>query len=171
MAKPFLEERGLKLVAFEERHILPFASNLSPENVREFEALYAKSPIESLRSCLEMPMVFTVEKDGQPLAVTGLIMTTSCAQMWALFSKDLRKHWVSFARASQKLIEYYHLMHPSIAADVWTENEMIHQWLVHLGFLPEAVIQAGNGQMVIRFVRCSPEQKSVQTTTLRPMLR
>jgi hypothetical protein len=170
MAKPFLEERGLKLVAFEERHILPFANNLSAENVREFEVLYAGSPVESLRSCLERPLVFTVEKDGQPLAVTGLVMTTGHAQMWALFSKDLRKHWISFARASQKLIQFYHLMHPKVVADVWTENEMIHQWLVHLGFLPEAAIEGSGGHMIIRFVRCTDEQKSAQTATLRPVL-
>jgi hypothetical protein len=87
-----------------------------------------------------------------------------------MFSKDMRKHWVSFARASIKLMAFYNLLHPRLTCDVWTENHMIHQWLVSLGFLPERAIQSANGQMVIRFVRCSPEQKSVQTTTLRPVL-
>jgi hypothetical protein len=168
MAKPFLEERGLRLVALEQRHILPFVTNLSAENLREFETLYERSPLESLEAIVHNPLVYAVEKDGQPLAVTGI--DPDHGFMWAMFSKDMRKHWVSFARASIKLMAFYNLLHLRLTCDVWTENEMIHQWLVSLGFLPERAIQSANGQVVIRFVRCSPEQKSVQTTTLRPVL-
>ena len=100
MAKPFLEERGLRLVAFEQRHILPFVTNLSAENLREFETLYQRSPLESLEAIVHNPLVYAVEKDGQALAVTGI--DSDHGFMWAMFSKDMRKHWISFARASIK---------------------------------------------------------------------
>lgn len=168
MAKPFLEERGLRLVALEQRHILPFVANLSAENLREFETLYQRSPLESLEAIVHNPLVYAVEKDGQPLAVTGI--DADHGFMWAMFSKDMRKHWISFARASIKLMAFYNLLHPRLTCDVWTENEMIHQWLVSLGFLPERAIQNTNGQVVIRFVRCSPQVKSDETVTSRPVL-
>lgn len=170
MDKPFIEERGLKLVAFEERHILPFAMNLSEENLREFEVLYNTPPVQALESCIGNMLTFAVEADGKPLAVTGLIVHDTHAVMWCLFSKDMKKKWISFARASSKLVKFYSELRPVIMADVWTENEMIHQWLVYLGFMPEGVIEMQNGQMVIRFVRCNTDIKSAQTATSRPVL-
>lgn len=170
MAKPFIDERGLTLVEFEEGHIAEFVENISTENMREFESLYRMSPTEALTSVINDPLVFTVQKDKRPVAITGLVLHDDYALMWAVFSKDLRKHWISFARASKKLIEFYHELHSNLRSEVWTENEMIHQWLLHLGFMPDDVIEMPNGQSVVRFVRCSSNQKSAQTVTLRPVL-
>ena len=170
MGKPLIEERGLELVAFDPAHIPEFVANLSAENMREFESLYEISPTEALVNIAHEPLVFTVLHSGRPVAVTGLILHTEDALMWCLFSKELRRHWISFARASAKLVEFYHTLHPKLRSEVWTENEMIHQWLLHLGFLPEDVIEMPNGQSVVRFVRCSPELKSAQTATSRPVL-
>ena len=170
MAKPFIEERGLRLVALEKRHILPFVSKLSAENLREFETLYQMSPLEALEGVLEKPLVYAVEKDGVALAVTGIVPHKNYGLMWAMFSKDMRKHWISFARASIKLISFYHILHPRLMCDVWTENDMIHHWLVSLGFMPESAIQDANGQITIRFVRCSPQVKSDETVASRPVL-
>lgn len=168
MAKAFLEERGLRLVALEQRHILPFVSNISSENLREFETLYNLSPLEALESVCGDPLVYAVEKDGQALAITGI--DADHGFIWAVFSNDMRKHWISFARASIKLMEFYNLLHPRLICDVWSESQMIHQWLVSLGFLPECDMETTNGQLVIRFVRCSPKVKSDETVTLRPVL-
>jgi hypothetical protein len=170
MDKPYIEERGLKLVAFEERHILPFAINISAENLREFEVLYELPVVEALEACIGKPLVFTIEKNGEPLAVTGLEIDEDHALMWCMFSKNLRKNWISFARASEKLMKFYQGLHPTLAADVWTENDMIHQWLVYLGFVPEMLIEMQNGQTVFRFVRCASDKKSVQNKPLRPVL-
>lgn len=170
MVKPYIEERGLNLVAFEERHILPFAKNISPENLREFEVLYEIPVIEILKSCLDRSLVFVVEKDGEPLAITGVDLEEDHAFIWCMFSKDMRKNWISFARASEKLMKFYEELNPSLAADVWTENEMIHHWLVHLGFIPEAMIKLSNNQSIIRFVRCTSRKKSVQNKASRPVL-
>lgn len=170
MAKVFLEERGLKLVAFDRTHIPDFVASLSAENMREFESLYQISPTEALEGIIRDPLVFTVLKEDRPVAITGLILHTEDALMWSLFSNELRKHWISFARASKKLIEFYHTFHPNLRSEVWSENDMIHQWLLHLGFWPENVIEMPNGQSVVRFVRCSTESKSVQTATSRPVL-
>jgi hypothetical protein len=170
MAKPFIEERGLRLVEFQRHHIEPFVRDLSPENLREFESLYGISPTEALEGVVGQPLIFTVEKEERPVAVTGLVLHSDHALMWSLFSKELRKSWISFARASRKLIEFYHTLHPELRSEVWTENEMIHQWLLHLGFLPQDAIELPNGHTVVRFVRCSHESKSVQTALSRPVL-
>lgn len=170
MDKPIIEDRGLKLVAFEERHILPFAMDLSAENVREFESLYKISPIEALESIVGDPLVFAVEKDGQPVALTGINIGINDALIWVLFSNQLRKSWISFARASRKLISFYHGFQPNLRAEVWTENEMIHQWLLHLGFEATSIVELDNGQSVVRFVRCNSNEKHVENNSSRPVL-
>lgn len=170
MGKPLIEERGLSLVAFDPAHIKPFVDDLSVENMREFESLYQLSPMEALEGVAHEPLVFTVLRGERPVAVTGLILHTEDALMWCLFSKELRRHWISFARASKKLIEFYHTLHPNLRSEVWTQNDMIHQWLLYLGFWPKDVIEMQNGQSVVRFVRCSSESKSAQTATSRPVL-
>lgn len=170
MADCILESRGLKLVPFEQRHILPFIRNLSTENLREFETLYQISPLEALYDLAPDELVFVVEKDGKPIAMTGIVLRDDSGMMWALFSNDLRKNWISFARASDLLIQFYHTMRETIYAEVWSENEMIHQWLAYLGFEPECFIEKENGQSIIRFVRCQSEQNYVQGELLRPVL-
>jgi hypothetical protein len=170
MVNPYIEERGLKLVAFEERHILPFAMNISAENLREFEVVYETSIVEALEECIDNSLVFTIEKDGEPLAVTGLEIQDDHALMWCMFSKNMRKNWISFARASEKLMKFYEEMHPNLVADVWIENSMIHQWLAYLKFTPVMLVELSNKQTVVRFVRCIPAKKSVVNKTLRPVL-
>jgi hypothetical protein len=170
MAKPIIEDRGLSLVPLEEHHIKPFIANLSAENMREFESLYQMPPMDALRLSMGDPFVFAVQKNGETMAVTGLFQYTHDAVMWVMFSAALRKNWISFARASRKLIDYYHTISPRLRSEVWTENQMIHQWLLHLGFLPTELVEKQNGQAVIRFVRCSQEQVSVQTAASRPVL-
>lgn len=170
MAKPLIEERGLQLVPLEQAHIRAFVEDISPETMREFETLYTTSPIEALEDLIDEPLVFSVMKDGRPVAITGLVLHTKDALMWAIFTKSLRKYWVSFARASQKLIQFYHTLHPNLRSEVWVKNEMIHQWLLHLGFLPEAVIELSNGHTVIRFVRCDPKASYAQGSASRPVL-
>ena len=170
MADCILESRGLKLVPFEQRHILPFIQNLSAENLREFETLYEVSPLEALYDLAPDELVFVIEKNGKPIAMTGIVLRDDSGMMWALFSNDLRKNWISFARASDLLIQFYHTMRENIHAEVWSENEMIHQWLAYLGFEPECFIEKENGQSIIRFVRCQSEQNYVQGDLLRPVL-
>lgn len=170
MADPILESRGLKLVPFHQRHILPFIRNMSAENLREFEALYEISPLEALYDLAPDELVFVIEKDDKPIAMTGIVLREDSGMMWALFSNDLRKNWISFARASDMLIQFYHTIRETIYSEVWTENEMIHQWLAYLGFEPECLIEKQNGQSVIRFVRCQLESNYVQGDTSRPVL-
>jgi hypothetical protein len=170
MADPILESRGLKLVPFHQRHILPFIRNMSAENLREFETLYEISPLEALYDLAPDELVFVIEKDDKPIAMTGIVLREDSGMMWALFSNDLRKNWISFARASDMLIQFYHTIRETIYSEVWTENEMIHQWLAYLGFEPECLIEKQNGQSVIRFVRCQLESNYVQGDTSRPVL-
>lgn len=158
------------MVPFEERHVHPFVSNLSPENLREFETLYSISPYEALSGVAGEALVFAVERNGVPVAVTGLTLGSSDGLMWALFSNDLRKSFVRFVKFSHELVKFYHSLTPTIRAEVWTENHMIHQWAAHLGFIPVCDIEMPNGQTVVRFVRCNPKASYAQGSTLRPVL-
>jgi hypothetical protein len=170
MAKPILESNGLSMVPFEQRHVQPFVSDLSPENLREFETLYEVSAYEALSGVVGEALVFAVELDGVPVAVTGLTLQKHDGQMWALFSNQLRKKFVSFVKFSYKLVGFYHTLTPDIRADIWTENHMIHQWAVHLGFVPVCDIEMQNGQTVVRFVRCNPRATHAHGSTSRPVL-
>lgn len=170
MAKPVLSYRGLNLVPLKKKHIMPFFRNMSAENMAEFTFVYDQDPLESLLAIVDEPMTFVVEKDGEPLAITGLQEYGSHGLMWCLFSKNMRSHWISFARASKALINFYHGFNAELYCDVWTENAEIHQWLVYLGFLPEAIVELENRQELVRFVRCDERAQDVHTHPSRPVM-
>ena len=166
MAKPILEERGLQLVRFEKKHLMPFLHDMSPESKRELRVAYEIEPFDALSMAQDYEKVFAVIRDGKPLAVTGL----DKGFMWALFSKGLRRNWYRFVKASPALIEYYHGFNKELTCDIWARNGMIAQWLAHLGFEPIAHVDSENGNEFIRFVRCHRETASVLTFPSRPVI-
>lgn len=167
-----LSYRGLDLVKATEDHVDRFVPNLSPGNIREFAELYELDPHDSLKNMLHSDGVnYAVLKDGEPLAMTGLYPDEPCPVMWAMFHKDLRKHWIKFARASQQLIAYYHQFSPKIACEVWDQNEDIHYWLAALGFEPELHFQFGKSNKgVVRFTRVQVPTPSIYTQQPRPVI-
>lgn len=145
---------------------MPFYENLSEENIRELHAVYNVDPLQALLEVMSRKMVFAVERNGRPLAITG-IDEEGC--MWTLFSKAMKKNWIRFCRASPDLIKFYHHFYDEITCQVWTENEMIHQWLVHLGFEVDALIKADDVELV-QFVRCKNEKTNVYSLLSRPVM-
>lgn len=171
MAEIHIQERGLTLVDLEESHIQPFVENISPESEREFREFYKISLTDALINVVDDPFAFTVLKDGKPVAITGAALFTDHALIWAVFSKDLRRNWITFARASQKLMEFYHKFHGELRATIWTENHMVHQWLLHLGFVPaDIVYDPKNKQSSLHFVRCDHDAKYGDGSLSRPVL-
>jgi hypothetical protein len=166
MADSVLKSHGLDLVKLKPAHIFPFLKNLSDENVREFSDLYESDPLECLLECLKDKdeMVYAVVKGDEPLAITGI---SNEAQMWALFSKNMRQNWIRFARASPDLIGYYHLFHDQISCDVWTESNMILQWLAYLEFEP---IFLSKDSEILHFVRCKSDDNNVDSLISRPVM-
>ena len=167
--KPLIESHGLALHKLRRKHIIPFYENLSTANIKELELAYGldrEKQLTMLLRSVDDQMVFAVTKGEKVLAITGL---TEEGMMWSMFSKDMRKNWVSFARASPELIRYYHHFFDEIECRVWIRNGMIHQWLAHLGF--EAVGMSGvDGVDFVHFVRCKEIQDNVHSLVSRPVM-
>lgn len=166
MDDPLLRSHGLELVKLQPRHIMSFYQNMSDENLREFGEVYELDPLEALKSTLHDQMVFAVTRNKEVLAITGV----NDGLMWSLFSKNMRRNWVRFARASVSLINFYHHFYDEIECHVWTENEMIHQWLAHLGFEPVGISELLNSQKLVHFVRCKTTQDNVHSLLSRPVM-
>jgi len=164
MGDVVLRSHGLSLVKLKPCHIFPFLQDMSIENKREFSELYKLDPLESLLQCLNDDMVFAVVKGDRPLAITGI---NEHSQMWALFSKYMKQNWIRFARASPDLIGFYHLYHDQISCDVWTESDMIVQWLAYLEFEPIFISKESN---ILHFVRCNLDSNNTNSRISRPVM-
>jgi len=167
-----LSYRGLDLLKATEDHIRKLVPNLSEPNIREFAELYQIDPLEAMLNMRqETALMFSVVRNGEVLGLTGLTPDEPIPVMWSVFHKDMKKHWVKFARGSTKLVQYYHTFSPVLACEVWDQNEMIHYWLLSLGFEPEVHFEFGNGKLgVIRFTRTQRPKVSVLSQTPRPVI-
>lgn len=169
MAKAIVESRGLHLVALKPEHIRPFIDNMSNENLREFEIFYKMDPETEIPRLLESSShaAFAVLLHGSPVALTGI----DChGLMWALFSKDLPRNFAKFARASSRLMSFYHTYHDYLHCVVWAENAMICQWLGWLGFTATDTGKTEFGHDVIEFVHCNYGQDGSIYGASRPAM-
>ena len=166
MAKPIMQSHGLELYHAELEDVYALKRNLSKENLREIVELYEDTPEELLPRLLEGDMAHAVKFDGEVMALCGVDQGV----MWTMFSKGIRKHWRSFVKASPELVDFYHHFYPSLYCNVWSENTFIHNWLVHLGFLPEIIFEDDNGNLTVHFVRCIFDADSVDSATSRPVM-
>ena len=166
MDKPVIESHGLGLYALKPKHIMPLCDDLSQENLKELEEVYQIDPLEALLGLLGRQMVFVVERNGKVLAITGI---DDEGVMWAMFTESMKKNWVRFARASIDLIDFYHHFYHRIHCQIWAKNEMIVQWLTHLGFEIDSMFQSGDIDM-IEFVRCKSAKSNVYSFLSRPVM-
>lgn len=164
MADVVLNSHGLDLVKLKPSHIFPFLKDLSDENKREFLEVYDSDPLECLLDCLNDKMAYAIVRGNTPLAITGI---TEEAQMWALFSKYMKMNWIRFARASPDLIGFYHLFYKNISCNVWTESDMIIQWLGYLEFKPILLSKESN---ILHFVRCKSDKNNTNSLVSRPVM-
>ena len=166
MDKPIIQSHGLGLYRFKPKYIIPFLEDISEENIKELEVVYDIEPLEALVTLINREMVFAVVRDDKPLAITGV---DESGMMWSLFSKSLKKNWVRFARASPDLINFYHHFYEVLTCQVWSQNDVIMQWLAHLDFEPDMFFSYGNVEMA-QFVRCKTEQTNVYSLLSRPVM-
>lgn len=162
--KVVLSSHGLELRKLSLEHVKQFVDNLSDENMREFAVVYKRDPLVSLIEILNDQMAFAILRGDKVLCVTGV--EDNC--MWALFSRDMKNSWVRFARASPDLIRFYHHFYEVLYCDVWSENEMIHQWLAYLGFEATTIVKTSTEQDLVRFVHC--KKKSSKVYKNRPVM-
>ena len=169
--KPLIESRGLCLVKLTPELVDSFMLDISHENVIEFRKVYRESPGPALKAALASGSshCFAVTKDGVPLAITGIVDMNGDGLMWAVFANALKKNFVSFARASTDLVEFYHRQFPTLICDVWIKNEAIIQWLTYLGFDLEFGF-AHNGQDMVRFAHSCRNVNSIVTSIQRPVI-
>jgi hypothetical protein len=166
MAKPLVKHGQFELHKLKQKHIGPFVKNMSLENLREFHVLYEADPYEGLLSALEDDLCHAVLVGSDVAAICGVYDGV----MWSLFSKDIKKHWRTFVRASPKLINFYHNFHDELQCQVWDENTFIHNWLVHLGFQPEFIATDDRGYTTVNFVRCNYWFDDVHSKASRPVM-
>lgn len=166
MAKPIIQSDGLELHPLKAKHVIPFCNNLSPENVREFQVLYKSDPVEALMDVLNDDLVHVVTFNGEILAVCGM----DDNQLWTLFSRNIKKHWRKFVKASPVLINFYHHFYDEITCDVWSENEFIHSWLIMLGFDSQFIGSTPDGEQIVHFVRCNSWYYDIDSDTSRPVI-
>ena len=164
MAKPIIKFNNLELHKYKGKHVFPLYQNMSDQNIREFEVLYEEDILTTLLDCLDDDLCHVIESDGKPIAICGV-----CNQvLWTMFTKDIRKHWRSFVKASPKLIDFYHHFYDQLYCSVWDENVFIQNWLVHLGFEPYEIEEGKH--RIVNFVRCIPPCDSIDSKESRPVM-
>lgn len=148
-----------------------FLPQLSQENIDEFTSVLNLEPRAALYSVIDRVGAesYAIMSGDTPVAVTGVVQHHDADVMWVSFSKDLRKHFVKFTRASPSLIAFYHQKYPELTCDVWVKAEAIMQWLTMLDFEPEFEFTQ-NGESMIRFVRHCSEDESIVTSNQRPVV-
>ena len=166
MAKALLKHGEFELHKMEEKHVIPFCNNLSPQNIREFQVLYEEDPLSSLYDVLNDDLAHVVTVEGRPVAALGVYEGV----VWVMFSRDVKKYWRSFVRMSPKILRFYHQFYEQLDAIVWDENTFIHNWLVHLGFEPQFIEEDNRGMRTVHFVRCNYWYDDIDSGPSRPVM-
>ena len=166
MDKVLLRSHGLELVKLQPEHIREFRHFISEENIKELDVIYNIDIQDALQSAVLRDMTFAVLKGKEVLAITGI----DEGYMWSLFSKKMPLYWVRFARASRALIDFYHHFYDDIECIVWSENETILQWLLHLNFEVTEIEELSNSETLVHFVRCKSYGDNVHSLASRPVM-
>lgn len=164
MDKPIIKVGDIELHHYRGRHVFPLFENMSKENIREFAVVYKMNILEALISALDDDLCHVVEVKGTPVAICGVREGV----LWTMFSKDIRKHWRSFVKASPRLVKFYHSFYDKLYCNVWEENVFILNWLVHLGFEPYSIEEREHP--IVNFVRCNRIEYGVGSKESRPVM-
>ena len=167
MVKPLIKSHGLELHHAKLGDVELLHGNLSKENLREIRELYEDDPNRLLLDLLDREMSHVVTADGEVIAMCGV---DQGGVMWTMFAKSIRKHWRSFVKASPELILFYHNFYPILYCNVWSQNTFIHNWLIHLGFFPDVMLEDHNKNITVHFVRCVEDTISIVSESSRPVM-
>jgi len=159
------------MVLIQRRHIIPMYSTMSVENLFEAEAVYKIDLMKTLIEQADIPDVFIIENDKEPLAIVGVQgITHQKGLMWSMFSENMKDNWFSFVKASPKLIDFLHTHYHEIVVDTWEGNHKMLQWLGWLGFELTEMYANENGFNMAHFVRCNQHRKNVYAFSSRPVI-
>jgi len=159
------------MVPIQRRHIIPMYSTMSVENLFEAEAVYKIDLMKTLIEQADIPDVFIIENDKEPLAIVGVQgITHQKGLMWSMFSENMKDNWFSFVKASPKLINFLHTHYHEIVVNTWEGNHKMLQWLGWLGFDLTEMYANENGFNMAHFVRCNQHRKNVYAFSSRPVI-
>ena len=133
----------------------------------DLRELYEDDPNRLLPDLLDREMSHVITADGEVIAMCGV---DQGGVMWTMFAKSIRKHWRSFVKASPELILFYHNFYPILYCNVWSQNTFIHNWLIHLGFIPDVMLEDHNKNITVHFVRCVEDTISIVSESSRPVM-
>ena len=171
MDKILVSHGSLRMVPIQRRHIIPMYSTMSVENLFEAEAVYKIDLMKTLIEQADIPDVFIIENDKEPLAIVGVQgITHQKGLMWSMFSENMKDNWFSFVKASPKLIDFLHTHYHEIVVDTWEGNHKMLQWLGWLGFELTEMYANENGFNMAHFVRCNQHRKNVYAFSSRPVI-
>lgn len=171
MDKILISHGSLRMVPIQRRHIIPMYSTMSVENLFEAEAVYKIDLMKTLIEQADIPDVFIIENDKEPLAIVGVQgITHQKGLMWSMFSENMKDNWFSFVKASPKLIDFLHTHYHEIVVDTWEGNHKMLQWLGWLGFELTEMYANENGFNMAHFVRCNQHRKNVYAFSSRPVI-
>ena len=171
MDKVLISHGSLRMVPIQRRHIIPMYSTMSVENLFEAEAVYKIDLMKTLIEQADIPDVFIIENDKEPLAIVGVQgITHQKGLMWSMFSENMKDNWFSFVKASPKLIDFLHTHYHEIVVDTWEGNHKMLQWLGWLGFELTEMYANENGFNMAHFVRCNQHRKNVYAFSSRPVI-
>lgn len=171
MDKVLISHGSLRMVPIQRRHIIPMYSTMSVENLFEAEAVYKIDLMKTLIEQADIPDVFIIENDKEPLAIVGVQgITHQKGLMWSMFSENMKDNWFSFVKASPKLIDFLHTHYHEIVVDTWEGNHKMLQWLGWLGFDLTEMYANENGFNMAHFVRCNQHRKNVYAFSSRPVI-
>ena len=171
MDKVLISHGSLRMVPIQRRHIIPMYSTMSVENLFEAEAVYKIDLMKTLIEQADIPDVFIIENDKEPLAIVGVQgITHQKGLMWSMFSENMKDNWFSFVKASPKLIDFLHTHYHEIVVNTWEGNHKMLQWLGWLGFELTEMYANENGFNMAHFVRCNQHRKNVYAFSSRPVI-
>jgi len=171
MDKILISHGSLRMVPIQRRHIIPMYSTMSVENLFEAEAVYKIDLMKTLIEQADIPDVFIIENDKEPLAIVGVQgITHQKGLMWSMFSENMKDNWFSFVKASPKLINFLHTHYHEIVVNTWEGNHKMLQWLGWLGFDLTEMYANENGFNMAHFVRCNQHRKNVYAFSSRPVI-
>lgn len=166
MARPIISSHGLDLYNTTDEDVGSLLGSLSKENLREISELYQTTPEEMFKRLMAGEMIHSVKMGDEVVALSGVIDGV----MWSMFSRKIRKHWRLFVKASPDLIQFYHYFYPSLHCHVWSENVFVHNWLIHLGFVPDSLLTDSEQNVTVVFVRCNSPTSAIFSPISRPVM-
>lgn len=117
--------------------IVPLSESLrledAVESIRQGNATCTDALVDSFG---QSELRFTLEKDGKPVAMFGLMSTTllgNRAWIWLLGTNELATIKKTFCKLSRKVVEQFLNQYPILTAQVDSRYEATHRWLEWLG--------------------------------------